>query len=399
LTKVKGKTKLLISFLLLYALDPMNYGFVFGYLACLMVVSHPFVLKSQFDKVASSLFLFSVVYAIFYALNPGLGAQFIVIYALIPTTLYISGKILAKEIGNENKIFWLLIVVGFVFSLPGALSILMDIATYGFVKVKRDVPNIWSGDLQSATNMAAGFALNMCIPAFLVIRGQQLRKKGRLILLVTIYVISILCVLRLGSRTQIALSLFTLLVAIFYKMGKQNAKKNIGLFALIFIGFNLGVSYLSLDTDSELLSAYADRADSKTNGASTAGGRTNKWEKSIIQMFKEPLGWDLKEFGFSHNLWFDATRVGGLLSFFLLILFTLSTVKQILKLYRLNQQPKLLDGQLLLYCTSFFLSFFVEPILEGYFILFSLFCLVLGVLSSYVEVSNTEKTAIAVEDV
>lgn len=400
---MNSKTKLLVLFLLLYALDPMNYGFVFGYLSCILLASHPFAVKAQFDKVAFSLFLFSIIYAVFYAMKPSLGAQFIVIYALIPTTLYVGGKLLFKEISNEIKTFWLLVLIGFTFSLPGMISIVLDVFEYGFVKAKRDVTSIWSGDLQSATNMASGFALNMCIPGFIVISRKQVQKKAGLVVLLAIYLISVFCVLRLGSRTQIALSLFTLIVAIFYKMGKQNTKKNLGLFVLIFLSVNVGISYLTLDTDSELLSAYADRADSKTNGAATAGGRTNKWEKSVVQMFKDPLGWDIKEFGFSHNLWFDATRVGGLLSFFLLMLFTISAFKQILKLYRLNQQPKLLDGQLLLYCTSFFLSFFVEPILEGYFILFSLFCLVLGVLTAYVEISNevanTEKTAIAVEDV
>ncbi|MEL6305851.1 MAG: hypothetical protein AAFQ20_13830, partial [Bacteroidota bacterium] len=232
---------------------------------------------------------------------------------------------------------------------------------------------------------AAGFALNMCIPGFFIINRKILHKRGGLLILGGIYLISLLCVLRLGSRTQVALSLFTVVVAIFYKMGKQNIKKNIGLFALIFIGVNIAISYITLDTSSELLSAYADRADSKTNGAASAGGRTARWEKSFEQMFKDPLGWNVEEFGFSHNLWLDATRVGGLLSLFLLMLFTISSIKKVLQLYRLYPKPRLLDGQLILYCTSFMLSFFVEPILEGYFILFSLFCLILGMLNSYIE--------------
>ncbi|MEL6976474.1 MAG: hypothetical protein AAGL29_13920, partial [Bacteroidota bacterium] len=144
---MNSKTKLLILFLLLYALDPLNYGFVFGYLSCMLLASHPFAVKAQFDRIAFSLFLFSAIYAVFYAMKPSLGAQFIVIYALIPTTLYISGKILFKEISNSLKAFWFLVLLGFTFSLPGMISIILDVLEFGFVKTKRDVPNIWTGDL------------------------------------------------------------------------------------------------------------------------------------------------------------------------------------------------------------------------------------------------------------
>ncbi|MEL7268256.1 MAG: hypothetical protein AAGL34_01630 [Bacteroidota bacterium] len=382
---MKTQTKILIVFLILYALDPMTYGFVFGYLISILLIAHLLVLKGLFDRLALSLLLFSGIYALFYATDPSLGSQFVLIYAFIPTTLYISGKILQKELNNDLSAFWLLFFVGFVFSLPGIISILMDISANGFVKIKRDVTNIWTGELQSATNVASGFALNMCIPGLLLLGWKTIQKKSHQFFLIGIYVISLICVLRLGSRTQIALSVFTLIVAVFYKLRKQNARQNVGLIFLIFLSVNVVVSYATLDTDTELLSAYADRANSKTNSASTAGGRTQKWEKSIAQMFKEPLGWDLREFGFSHNLWLDTARVGGILALFLLLLFTFGASKKIYKLYKLHNRPKLLNGQLILYCTCFFLSFFVEPILEGYFILFSLFCLTMGFVSTYLE--------------
>lgn len=335
------------------------------------------------DNTALSLLIFSVVYSVFYALDATLGSQFIAIYAIIPTTLYLAGKMISAE--KDWSKFLILFSIGIAYSIPTIASVLMDIANEGFVSIKRDVPLIWTGEDIPATNMAAGCALNMCIPGITLIGFKQMRKKGVLILSILVFAVSLLCVLRLGSRTQIALSLFTLIAAIFYKMQKQSFRQNLGFFIFIFLAANILISYVTLDTDSEVLTAYADRTESKNYGVDSAGGRTDKWQKSISQMFSDPLGWKLSEFGYSHNLWLDAARVGGFLSLILLLIFTGIAFKKVRKLYRLHDQPKLLDGQLLIYSLCFLLSFFVEPILEGYFMLFVICCLVLGIITTHLE--------------
>ena len=265
------------------------------------------------------------------------------------------------------------------------ISVALAIIDNGYVTIKRNVPIFWTGIEIPATNMASFFVMNMCIPGLLIIGFKNLKNKWTKIILIIVYLFSLICVMRLGSRTHIAITLFAIGLAILYRFKKQDVKKNFIMFSLLFLIINLGGSYLSIKSDSDLFAAYADRMDSKTNGVSSAGGRFHKWEKSINYMFKKPLGWDLDVFGYAHNLWFDTMRVGGMISFILLLIFTILSIKSLLKLFQLRSKIFLLDGQLLIYSICFLLVFFVEPILEGYFIVFTMYCIILGFLKSHFE--------------
>jgi len=121
--------------------------------------------------------------------------------------------------------------------------------------------------------------------------------------------------------------------------------------------------------------------EDKNNNVANAGGRSERWLKSIEHMFTDPLGWDVREFGFSHNLWFDVLRVGGVLSFVLLSIITIRVIKDLLK--NLKNENVLLSSKvhLLVYFIAFILIFMVEPILDGMTSLFVLFCLFSGILA------------------
>lgn len=373
------------TLVLLYAIDPFGFGFVFGYLLTFFLILQGTAIIRLYDKNAVFLLIFCIVYAAFYAFDPIQGIQYIFIYLLVPVTFYLTGKLLYEKNKSEHYNTLLLLSLGIIFSLTSMTSIFKAILENGFVTLDRDVPVIWTGNIIPATNMAASFVINMCIPGILILGYKNFKSNGAKILLITIYILSLLCVMRLGSRTHLAITLFAIGLSILYKFKKQSVKKNFVLFLALFALINLASSYLSISSDSDLFSAYADRMDSKTHGVSTAGGRLNKWEKSIEYLFKKPLGWDLDEFGYAHNLWFDTSRVGGVLALILLLVFTIKSLEEILRLFKAREQIYLMDGQLLIYCICFLLVFFVEPILEGYFIVFSIFCIIMGFLKSHNE--------------
>lgn len=389
------RNKIIYYFLiLLFALDLYTFGFVFGYL---LLIYHALEFKrtlKKFDRTASALFIFSVIYSLFYSFNPTLGSQFILIYALLPTTFYIVGKTIYESNNSNDYLsrFWIMILIGVFLSFASATSVWIDIFNKGFVTLERNVVNIWTNQVDNATNMAAAFTMNMGIPGILIIGYKKIKNKALILLLFAIYLISITCVLRLGSRTHLAITIFAIAVAIIYRFKKQSLKQNLAMFLILFVGINLAFSYLSFNSESDLLSSYADRMESKTHGANTAGGRTERWAKSLEYMFKKPLGWDLNEFSFAHNMWFDALRVGGIIAFIFLLIFTLKVIRKLNYLYTLSTKGNLIDGQLLIYGVCFLLVFFVEPILEGYFTVFSIFCLVLGFSSSHIaSIKNSSK--------
>lgn len=372
---------------LMYLIDPFNSGHIF---ANLLIVS--FVIQSEnliksIDRNVVLLFLFSSIYALFYLFNLDLGLQFIIIYAIYPAAFYLVGKSFISAAISQKNTFYLFFTIGVFFSLTALLSVLFDINLKGFVVLERDVPLIWTGETIPATNMASYLVLNMCIPALLVSNFKNTSIKFK-ILSLAIFVLSIICVLRLGSRTQISIFFITFLISIIYLITKQTVKQNLALIGSIFVLFNIFIGYISLDKDSDIMSAFAGRMESKKYGANTAGGRTERWSKSIVNLWEKPLGWPVDEFGFSHNLWLDVARVGGTLSFVLLCLFTIYNLFKIRKSILLNGTNIPINTIFIVYGSSFYLLFFVEPIFDGYFSLFILYCFFLGLVNEYLRLGR-----------
>lgn len=372
-----------VSFFLLYLVNPFNLGYIFGSLLIISVLlNKSFLNKLDFNFIL--LLIFSICYAVFYTFNLDLGGQFIFIYSLFPSFFYLSGKTFQSKNFDDIQNFKFLFMTGLLFSLPAMVSVLLSIYDKGFVIVERDVPLIWTGQNIPATNMAAFFVLNMSIPAFLVANFRKFNLFYKMLLIIT-FVISITCLLRLGSRTQLSIFFITFLATLVYLFRRQTLKQNLTLFGILFIVFNLFLSYVSFSKNSDIMSAFAGRMDSKKYGASSAGGRTERWTKSLVNLWEKPLGWPLDEFGFSHNLWLDIARVGGTLCFILLMIFTLNNLIKIRKAVHLNPKNILMNTLFICYGMSFYLLFFVEPIFDGYFPVFILYCFFLGIISQYIQ--------------
>lgn len=376
---MKIKEKILVVLLILYFIDPFNYGFVFGYLTFLFLFGGGKVIFKYVDKSGILLLVFSVIYGLFYAFNPFSGTQFIFIYTLLPITFYLVGKVIANNLKTPNQRYFFFVGISTVFSLVALISVLINIAEGGFVQSKRDVPLLW-GETPNATGTAAYLFANMCIPALFIFSAKKKYFKINLLLII-LFVLSFVSVLRLGSRTQIGIALIVLISSIIYKSSKLSPIKNILLFGSFFLIINVLIGYISIDKDSDLLASYATRMDSKTNGASSAGGRTELWEKSIANLFQEPLGWDLYDFGYSHNMWLNAARVGTIFAFLSLLLFTIVSIKNTLKFLNAKHISSEIKNLVLCLFIAFHLQFLVEPILDGSFHLFAYFCLFQGIVN------------------
>jgi hypothetical protein len=386
-----NKTDLRLMFLLVcFYLNPFNLGFIFGYLVLFFMIFNRNTKLATGNSTGLILLFFSIVYSVFYSFKPDLGTQFIFLYGIIPFAMYSAGHNLANKTWYSTT--KLIFILGLALSLPSLLSVLWDIYENGFVTLKRDVPNIWTGEAEPATNTAGKLIMNMCIPALLLIKWR-IFSQNFLVSLVSLIVffLSITVILRLGSRTHLVIVIFTLFFAIIYKLFKQGALKNVLLISILFVFSNISFAYLSLDTSNDLLSAYADRMDSRSHGAASAGGRTHKWEKSLEYIFTKPVGWEIDDIGLSHNLWFDTARVSGALGFFTLLIFsfkvTISASRKILT-ENLETFSYRIEGMLLIYILAFNLLFFVEPIMEGYFPCFTMFCLIAGIQSNRIHQYN-----------
>ncbi|MHA7831040.1 MAG: O-antigen ligase family protein [Flagellimonas sp.] len=272
--------------------------------------------------------------------------------------------------------------MGIIYSVTAILSVGFNIIEGGFIQVGRTIEGFWSGRERLATAMGAYFVFNMSIPGLLIVSKKNLSLWSKLLLII-IFIISLLCVFRLGSRTQIVLAIMGVFVGIIYRLKSQNAISNFKFMAVLAILIFLGINYISIDLDAEYLSSLGRRLQESDN-AGSAGGRTELWSKSIENLFEKPFGWSINEFGYSHNMWLDTARTGTVISMFLITVFTFFAVKNIVKALRVGKDAFFLNATILIFNIIIFLQFFVEPVFDSpLFQLFIFFCLIQGFINEY----------------
>ena len=366
----------------LYLLNPYGLNIYLGYLLLgLLILQRNFLAKNM-DWGVVLVLLFSLTYAAFFSFDPKAGKQYILIYAVVPGTFYLLGKFFAGRLnGNRTSLFFLLLLAGCVFASSAIMSVFMDILQNGYNIVDRNLPNYWTGSIVNATIMGSYFTIVMTIPALLIPHVKKLAIVHRIVLLF-IYAIAVACILRIGSRTQLSISLITLLISLLYIMPRQSLRRNLFMFLLFFLLVFYVINTVSFDLDQDWLSAFANRMEDSKDLAS-GGGRTDRWMKSLEYLFKKPLGWSEEEFGHSHNLWFDVLRIGGFLSFFLLLFFTTNGLIAVFRAIRKNKTAYALNNQIMVYTMAFFMVFMVEPIMEGMFDFFAFYCFFVGTVKKY----------------
>ena len=370
--------------LFLYVINPFNLGYLFGLaLIPLLIIKKDFIIKSL-DRNFMLITLLSVTYAAFYTFHAAetKGLAYIGIYSLMPPTFYLLGKYILAKQNSPKNLFYLSFFIFTLYSLPALISVLLVFFEGGFSQFKRTLPMFWDGRELSATIMGSYLTFNMCLSAILIVNlGRQ--KLLYNLLFGAIFVLSLISAIRLGSRTQLSIFLITTAVVIFYLMPRQSLKRNVFLFMFLGAVIAYILSTISFDLREDWLTNFADRMDSSGGDIASGGGRSERWIKSLENLFKKPLGWDKEEFGHAHNLWLDVLRAAGIIPFILLLLFTFNSLKQVRKAIRINPQWLVLNVSIFTYTIAFLLIFMVEPIFDGIFSLFVLFCLYIGMINNY----------------
>lgn len=370
--------------LLGFLLNPLNLHTIFGYVLILPVFLNISFVRKSVDLDFLLILLFSLTYAMFYAFNPQSGGQYIVIYSVLPITFYLLGKYLFKRIVDHDYSTSLpFIIIGFIYSLSALISIWINILDGGFGQLQRSIPFFWSDDPVTATIMGSFFTLNMCLPSILIVFPKR-RNNLFKIAVVVIFTLSLLCVIRIGSRTQIAVCLFTLLSTLIFIVPRQSLRRNILMFTAFAIGLTILIMNVSFDLSEDWLSAFAGRMEKGGAGdIASGGGRTERWSRSIANLFEKPLGWSVKEFGHAHNFWLDVLRVAGIIPFSILIVYSIRCFIKVRKALAVDINNFAFNNQIRVISLAFFLVFMVEPTMEGTFSLFLIFCMFMGYINTY----------------
>jgi hypothetical protein len=308
------------------------------------------------------------------------GVQFLIIYSSFPAGFYLIGKRVGLTLKSSKQMFQVLFVLSFCFSITALTSIVLNLVDGGWVQTQRDIALFWNGKTLNATAMGGYLIYNLCVPGFLLLYKVKLTKAFRFFMILA-FIVTLLCVFRLGNRTQLVLIVLNTLISILFIIPVQTKISNLQLIIRLIILGSIILVFFPVDLEADYLTVLNSRLEQNDNTA-TAGGRTIRWEKSLELMFEQPFGWEKEAIGYSHNIWLDAARYGGVLMFFYLIFITLRFLSKTLNTIK-HSKHNLVQLQLLLFTFVTFVIFFVEPILEGLFHIFNFYCLLQGVINHY----------------
>ena len=93
-------------------------------------------------------------------------------------------------------------------------------------------------------------------------------------------------------------------------------------------------------------------------------------------------------------MWFDAARNGSIISFVLLLIFSVKSFRNIKKIINIDKTNILFNATILIYNIVIFSQLFVEPALESLFILFAFFCFIQGIANNYISLSQKNQIKI-----
>lgn len=395
ITKFIVKEKFLLLLIFITFLNPFFYGYRIALLLFSLPFFSPKLFVEKIDKTLFVLFLFSCTYQIIGAFGTDIDKSLISLLPdlFIPSLMYMSGKYISKNYKyNEIRIFFLLFLA-ISFSIIPIISILLQILQNGFSQGSRNLSLLWYKNTPiAATGLGGYLALNMGFIWVINEKKTTIFQKRISSCMILLFILSLVCIVRLGDRTELGIAFFSLIFSYTLNIRKSSLLKNL----LIILIFVVGYFYIIklFQQSSILISFYTDRLNSQQAGINTFGGRSSRWGSAFQSILTDPFGWPLSRFGYAHNLWLDVARVSGIIPMLCLIIFTLSSIAILFKSLKYLKRERFLKECILFYYLSIILVFMVEPVMDGLYLQFLLFCLFIGFLSG-IERSKNNNLEIA----
>lgn len=375
---------LLILFIML--LNPFYYGYRIAILFFFIIFFQNQKYVVDFDRIFFFLFLFAGSYEIIgsMSMDKELNLVSIIPNIFIPSLLYLVGKRISRTYKLDNIRIFFLFFISFSLSLIPLISIIIQILKSGFELSDRSMYLIWDkGTEISATGLASYFSLNLASVGLLNLSPKTYVQRKIHVSIIILFILSIICVIRLGSRTQLVIVVASFLVSYFLSFNRGHILKKI---FTIIIAVSIAVYFFITLSKLNEISILFQRGDASDYGIDTAGGRSVRWIDSFNSIFTDPWGWKFSRYGYAHNFWLDVARVGGVIPLIFLIYITIASLKLYFKSFKILKKSHYLKIYISLIFLSIFLGFNVEPVMEGMYLLFLIFCLMTGFLSGIVKV-------------
>ncbi len=329
--------------------------------------------KQKFDGVSLALIAFSIFYSAILCLNGMVSSIFLLIsYIISPLAFYIFGKYVVNRFCIKDLVFAFLVFTCLFFSLDLFRTTIVDISTNGFGNVLRQMAT--SDDVEMAATLY-GVIASLCLSGVIVFIKPKEIRDYKWWLLACMVALSLMTVLHLINRTGVVV-IVAILVCVLLLYSKGNIFKIIIPIVLCVLLLLLLMKFEVVP--STIFDAYTQRNEV---GLDDAGDRSWRWIDALEKLFIYPFGWSNNQATFHayvHNGWLDIARVAGVIPF---LIFTITNIVIFFKTWKLikNNLRDFFVLVLVAINVAFFLTIFVEPIIEGCCLYLYLYCMLWGI--------------------
>ena len=372
LNSIKISYLFLAYFLLILLVVSNRMGFItlLGIWTIMVLLFVP--LKQYIDKTSLLIVAFSCIYMVFGILTKSIKSIVDLLSTALPMfPFYLFGKCIGREF-NEKALLKYMSFILLSYSLEIFATIIIEIIKTGqFYNSSREFYLLGNPDrMLSATLVGLRLGCGIIGLPLSFSLYKFSRSLGNLYLIIGI--LSLISTMYLLNRTAIVILILISILNIYYWRGKRSLLFLIFLSIGVFMLFQTSGSF-----DSELFQAYSDRNDNITTG----GGRTLRWQVAIGNLFKYPFGWT-DDIGYVHNMWLDIAKVSGVIPFFVLVLLTIISFIDLIKLFKIRRNYVII--MLISFYFAVFMSCFVEPIYGG--VQLFLFTMIWGIQRSIIKI-------------
>lgn len=371
----------------------MNMHMYWSLALFLMLIIVPtFIYKRIYPVPKGQLFvlLFAMsTYFFVFRKNNSVMPYHYVVYFVGPILFYYAGMyFMMLEKKNYREFFFdVLLVASLGGSLYACLCIInkqLNLELYnqlfeeaGIIAMMREryMLNIWSDELIHPTNLNSYcvFSIINLYPAY-----RFEKRKRQKVLFYFAGLMGVFVCLKTATRSNLLFLALSIVFTILFTLKKMDfsdikieRKKMFLVIAAVLLLLLLADQLVNILQDS----ALGQRIQNEN--ASLENGRFERMYTVFSQLLNYPFG--NMPFGHAHNMWLDVARVSGVIPMIFMILYTCGTVISCLKLSVKKIPMDIRVWAQTIICVMF-LTFQIEPVLEGRPYVFMLFCFLAGMI-------------------
>jgi len=221
------------------------------------------------------------------------------------------------------------------------------------------------------------------LPLVFLVKYSDLEKK-LLVLVIFLFSIAFFSILNMSNRTGLLILLVSLLGFIYIQKEKRFRSIMIFIifFSILLIFYLKDIWGFSSWFKNSLL---FDRLSN--TGINEESSRIDIWKNALFDLIDYPFGYrgnvyySLMGSDYAHNLWLDVGLKTGFMPLIPLFIFTISGIVDLVKTVFYSKYDIFLRVLIFAFGIGFYITFFMEPVLEGLFIMFFIYCFFSGILN------------------